>query len=361
MQTALLEEIGLTKGEIAVYLAMLGLGSVTVRPIVDKAKVSYSKIYDILERLINKGLVCFVIKENKRYFEAAPVERIMDYMQDKEKKVHNQKAQLKNLLPELKLKQQLAQYSSIATIYKGIKGLHTAFYSSIKKTNEIFMIEGAKSNTTNTFFKKFAKDAKKIKVISNNKSENIWKNVKYSPQITPATITIFGERVIIIPASKDITLFVIDSKEVADSFKIQFNNLWTQKVNTFQGIKQLRQLWMEKLDFGEYSGFGEGTKIVDALGKDFFINWQKEKEKLGIKGKVLIGKKFKNSITVKKSIAEFRFIDKYENPGITEVFSDRIIVVNFSKEPVAFVIEDKAVAQSHQTYFDLLWKQAKEL
>jgi len=369
MNAALLEEIGLTKGEIAVYLAMLELGSATVRPIVDKAKISYSKIYDILERLIQKGLVGYVIKENKRYFEAAPVERILEYMEDKEKQVNRQKEELKELLPQLKLKQQLSGFKSKSTIYKGIKGLQTAFLSSLNllsKNDEILIIASQQeSSTINIFFNKFVKEVKKrkikMKVLANEHNSQInWLQVKQTHHIVPSTIAIFKNRVIVFPNSREITLFVIDNQEVAKSFKVQFRSWWNQRVRTYQGINQLRELWLEKLNFGDYCGFGEGTKIVKVLGERFFIKWQKEKTKYNIKGKVLIPKQYKNSVTVKKSIAEFRFTSEYENPGVTEVFKDKIIVVNFSDEPVAFVIEDKDVARSHQTYFDLLWKQARK-
>ena len=48
VKTELLEEIGLTKSEIKVYLALLELGSATSGPIVDKSGASSSKIYEIL-------------------------------------------------------------------------------------------------------------------------------------------------------------------------------------------------------------------------------------------------------------------------------------------------------------------------
>ena len=58
-------KIGLTEGEAKVYIALTELGSSTVGPIVKKAKVAYSNVYDILNRLIEKGIVSFITK-NKR-------------------------------------------------------------------------------------------------------------------------------------------------------------------------------------------------------------------------------------------------------------------------------------------------------
>ena len=83
MDTKPLEEIGLTKSEIKVYLALLKLGQTTAGPIVDEAKVTRSKIYDILERLKNKGLVSHIIKESTKYFSATSPTNIIEYLNKK--------------------------------------------------------------------------------------------------------------------------------------------------------------------------------------------------------------------------------------------------------------------------------------
>jgi len=72
MDLELLKEIGLTESETKVYLALLELGSTTKGPIVDKSQVASSKIYELLEKLIQKGLASFVVKSGTKYFEAAP-------------------------------------------------------------------------------------------------------------------------------------------------------------------------------------------------------------------------------------------------------------------------------------------------
>jgi len=364
VQTAILEEIGLTKGEVAAYLALLELGSATVGPIVDKAGVSYSKVYDILERLIDKGLVSYVLREKKKHFEAAPAERIMEYMEEKQRSMSVQKEELQALLPALKLRQGLARFAAEATIYKGLKGLETAFRSSqtlLDDNDEILIIAGTQGPTVNLFLGKFAKACRPdgLRAITNDK--NIpWQKSKLTTQALSATIAVFRNRTIILPAGREIVLFLIESKEVAESFRTQFETMWHQRVTTYEGKEQLRKLWSEKLAYGEYCGFGEGTRIVDTLGKEFFIGWQKEKERNNIRGKVIIGEQYRKSPTVTLSNAAFKFISGYESPGVTEVFKDCVMVVNFSKEPVAFVIHDKDVARSHQLYFDLPWKKATD-
>jgi sugar-specific transcriptional regulator TrmB len=140
-----LEQIGLTKGEIAVYFSLLELGSSTVGPIVDKSKLSSSKIYDVLERLIGKGLVSYVVRENKKYFEAASPNRILDYLKEKEESIRLQQKDIENIMPELLLKQKMAKKTQEVTIYEGIKGIKTAREKSLQtlKKGEEFCILGA--------------------------------------------------------------------------------------------------------------------------------------------------------------------------------------------------------------------------
>ncbi len=57
MNNKLLEEIGLTKGEISVYLALLKIGETTTGKIIEEAQISSGKIYEILDKLIKKGMV----------------------------------------------------------------------------------------------------------------------------------------------------------------------------------------------------------------------------------------------------------------------------------------------------------------
>ena len=58
-----LKKIGLTNGEARVYSSLLNLESSTVGPITKKSGVAYSKIYEVLQRLIEKGMVSFIIKD----------------------------------------------------------------------------------------------------------------------------------------------------------------------------------------------------------------------------------------------------------------------------------------------------------
>src|SRR3989338_8776664 len=101
MNEKLLEEIGLTRGEIAVYTTLLKLGETTTGKIVEEAQISSGKIYEILEKLIKKGLASYIVKEKTKYFSAASPNRILDYVHEREEDLKKKEEELKKELPLL--------------------------------------------------------------------------------------------------------------------------------------------------------------------------------------------------------------------------------------------------------------------
>src|SRR3989344_8998366 len=115
-------KIGLTEGESKVYLALSELGSSSVGPIVKKSRVAYSNIYDILNRLIDKGIVSFIIKNKTKYFQAGPPSNLIYFLDKKQEQIVEQRESLKKMLPELERFQHL-EAKEEAEIFLGNNGL----------------------------------------------------------------------------------------------------------------------------------------------------------------------------------------------------------------------------------------------
>ena len=81
----------LTRGESLVYTALLRLSSSKVAEIVKESHVSYSKVYDVLERLGLKALVSHKTISKIRYFQAVEPYRLYDYIERKEDYVKRQR------------------------------------------------------------------------------------------------------------------------------------------------------------------------------------------------------------------------------------------------------------------------------
>ncbi|MBW3014490.1 helix-turn-helix domain-containing protein [Candidatus Woesearchaeota archaeon] len=376
MNKAILEGIGLTKSEISVYLALLELGSSSTGKIVDKSGASSSKIYEILDRLIQKGLVSYVLKANVKYFEAAPPKRILDYIEEKKASISQQETEVKKLLPELELKRSLAGIGSETQVFKGMKGAKTAFddiLNTLKRNEKYYLFAHSEVKPEfqmflNQIHSKRAKAGIKCDIIVNELARKDWEivaklkgtRIKYVQKelFTPFAFIIYKDKVLISIAS-DQVFIQVKSEKLADGLRSYFDFLWSQKTNTYVGRESLRNLFTEMLEFGDYVVYAEVTRIMDILGADFFLWWQNEKKKRGITSRGIMGEKHRLHKATKSSLTNFKFIPGFENPsGDLFVFKDKVVnVVYTTKEPIAFLIDNKEVADNNRAHFETLWNQ----
>ncbi|MBU1201875.1 MAG: hypothetical protein KKA51_05210 [Nanoarchaeota archaeon] len=386
MQIELLEEIGLTKSEIKTYYALLELGSTTTGKIVDKAGVASSKIYEILDKLMDKGLANFIIKGSTKYFEAASPKRIIDYIDERQAEIARQKNELKKLLPELELKRQLSKYKSEAKIYKGYKGIETAFYEALDLLNkgDEMLVTGipSRSKYLNRFFVKFgSKRANKnilMRAIFNEEARGEAQTehekvklmkIKYIPQITPAAINIFKNRVLIFPETKDEPILVaIDNKEVAESFRVQFEMMWSQDTTVTKGFEELKKILINFIDTipkGEtYNvlGAGYGEKEMTDKYVEVFREVHKYRTAKGVQAKMLFQNKTEENIKKVPSLQKYTDIKflpyNQESPAEIMVSKDKtILLIQEGKEPTIITIDNPAISGAFLKNFELVWNQ----
>jgi len=246
MDTRILQKIGLTEGETKVYLALLQKGSVTTGPIVDAAKVSRSKIYHILERLIEKGLVATIIKSKTKYFQAANPQRLCDYIFRKEKELEENKKQVLLLIPQLALHQKMAVEEE-AAIYRGIEGIKTArelALTVLKKGETFYCLAANKINllALQSYWHGFHLRRVKLGIrakyliqedsrqemgkVSDYKAENLLIESRYLDHAGPVHIDIFGDYVVTCIIHGTYTSFLIKNKYVADYYRAYFEKAW---------------------------------------------------------------------------------------------------------------------------------------
>ena len=68
METAILQDLGLTNAEIKIYIALLELGVATAGPIIDRTRLQNSVVHMTLHKLGDKGFVTFVKKGKIKHF-----------------------------------------------------------------------------------------------------------------------------------------------------------------------------------------------------------------------------------------------------------------------------------------------------
>ncbi|HLC73302.1 MAG TPA: helix-turn-helix domain-containing protein, partial [Candidatus Nanoarchaeia archaeon] len=214
-------------------------------PITEKSGVAKSIIYQLLEKLIQKGLVSYITKEKTRYYQASDPHKLIEYIEENEKKLAENKNKIENLIPTLLAKQNQNKEQT-ATIYEGFKGMiavHEHTYLKLEKGDEFFYL-GIAPEQPEHFHAYWQRDhLRRAKagihcklLFHPNTDKKILKNrnsyklcdARYMPTEinTPAWIMGYKDVTVIgFPSSNPITLEIVN-QEIADSFKSYFEEFW---------------------------------------------------------------------------------------------------------------------------------------
>ena len=234
MDTKNLEKIGLTRNESTIYISLLKLGITSVQNLVKESELHRSRVYDSLESLQRKGLVSFIIKDYKKYFQAVKPEKLLDYIDE-------QKEIIKKILPDLKEIEGLKREEISASVYKGKEGLKTIHSEMLKEGKDI-MVLGAKAliySELQYFLPNFEKERLK----KGMKWICLWDKEEYKKRITNkisikervlpkgfdsnSVINIFGNKIaIVLWKEKYPSGFMIDNRDIANAFRKWFDIIY---------------------------------------------------------------------------------------------------------------------------------------
>lgn len=245
MDAALLEDIGLSPREAKAYQALLELGLTTVGPLIKKSGVPSSKIYETLDRLAKKGFVSSVVKDGRKHFQAAPPEQILSFLEERKERISEE------LVPKLKALQ-LGRREYGATAYEGLRGLKSVYERMLRevKKNEEILVLGAPLKAQEllepfllNWNKRRIKKKIAMRVIYHPEAKKYAEirarmpltQVRYAQrsELAPSWIDIFADFVVIFDLSQDTPLaFFIQSKGIAENYRIYFEDIWQSSVKS---------------------------------------------------------------------------------------------------------------------------------
>ncbi|MBI2499211.1 hypothetical protein HYV88_03125 [Candidatus Woesearchaeota archaeon] len=235
-----LKKFGLSEKEGKVYLSCLGLGETTAIDISIKSNLPRTLIYDILERLINLGLVSYNIKANKKHFTAAEPQELLRILKEKEESI-------KEILPNLEELQKLKGVKRPKVeVYEGIEGMKTVMDNILKAGINEFLGYGSSKSSfpiIPAFMEKWHTQRVKqkifMKIIYNDSLEahkrvNEYKQTlkyaqyKFMPikANSPTATIIYGNKIALQSWTKEPFAVLIDNEEMAKNQRRYFEELW---------------------------------------------------------------------------------------------------------------------------------------
>ncbi len=233
---SILEELGLSKGEVKVYLALLELDISKVGTLIEKTEMASSAVHNALLTLSNKGLISHVKKGQIKLYQAAPPKYIGNFAEQRLEKFNE-------LLPELEEKQRKNNEKQEAEVFIGFKGITTMLNLLIEdsKKGETYMFFASMSpedrnKEIQAFYEKydfkrkekglFVRGLATLKLKPYFQDRNKVLHVKYTSFPIPKNISIVNDKVTIISWSDKPVGFLIRSKQIADSYRDLFEEIW---------------------------------------------------------------------------------------------------------------------------------------
>lgn len=241
MNKETLISLGLSNREAETYFTLLHTEEALASEISEKTKESRTNTYDTLNALIKKGLVSYVVKNNKKYFLATDPKKLLDWLEYKKEIINKDEEKVKELIPEL-LKIRLPKEKKvIVEVYEGKEGIRTMLNESIdsaKETGELLIfgaISGYLRELDPIYHERYFKERAKAKV----KTRYIFIEGEHPPKAPNAeykflpshyksfaATAIHGEEVSFWLLTKPETIILIKNKEFAETYKNNFEALW---------------------------------------------------------------------------------------------------------------------------------------
>ena len=234
-----LEQLGLTRIEAEVYIALLKIGSTTTGPLVKASELHRATVYDVLKRLMEKGLVNYIIKEKTKYFEATAPEHLLDIVQEQKNNIEKKEKIAKTAIEKLEKIKQLAKQKQTAHIFAGKRGVKTVFDDILKyKENWVIGSSGKFKEILGPYFFQFQNRKKQLKIHTKLIVSERVKGTDIETMVpgerrfvskeyeSPISTIIYGGKVATFILLENPMAFLIESEEAADSYRNYFSMLW---------------------------------------------------------------------------------------------------------------------------------------
>lgn len=239
MDNELLKKLGLTEGESKIYICLLNLGSSQASKIQENVKLERRSVYDILNKLIEKGLVSYIDENKVRKFKVANPSLLIDYLEDKKSGIEKLKKEVKNQLPEMMSLFNESKSSINSEVFHGEDGIKTVWNDFLNYKEHFWIGSGNYvPDKFPLFYANWTKRRieKKLKVhhlFRHDKKGHInefsYQDYRFLPEEftgNPAAICIWGNKVGHFLFGKELFAFVIESKELSENYNKYFDYLW---------------------------------------------------------------------------------------------------------------------------------------
>jgi|SRR3989344_754868 len=224
-------DAGLTKTEAKIYLAVLQLGPSNAGLVSRRSGVHRRSVYDAFDRLIEKGIVGYILENNKRLYQATNPRKFLDIIKEKE-------INISSIMPELESQFNFLRKKEQTNFYKGKEGIKSVFEDMLNQKEEILVLGAGTiaKEIVKYYFPRYeqrrAENKIKVKYIYDEKDRRDRSfplaEIKYMPSkyMSNVAYNVYGNKVAIILWDEKPLVVVINNEKFSEGFRRYFNCMW---------------------------------------------------------------------------------------------------------------------------------------
>jgi sugar-specific transcriptional regulator TrmB len=231
-----LKLFGLTQGEIKVYSAILHIGVSSINGIHEKTGMERRGIYDIINKLIEKGLISYTIEQGKRTYQCAPPNKLKEEVKNKEEELEK----FEKAIPEIEDIYRSARPRISFEIFRGKEGIKAVFEDMLNYKDNYFIggrwyvakemplywlhYDRKRTEAGIRWHNLVLHDAPKTPT----KKLVLVKKLPKDFNGNPTIIWIYGNKVAHVIWGSEFIALMMESKDIAENYKKYFKYLWNR-------------------------------------------------------------------------------------------------------------------------------------
>lgn len=239
-----LENIGFTKNEAGVYVALLELGRGTVAKIAERAGINRTTGYNLLSTLVQRGMVSSSGKGARQEYVAESPDRLVAYMKKEAEDLVANLSSASALVPELKSIHNVSERPKVR-FYEGKEGLESVYEDTLTshETIRAYAAVDDMHKTLPEYFSKYYQRRVKENIairaiipataVGKDRAEKDRAEMRETALVPSETfsftpeINIYDNKVMIASWREQLGI-IIESAEIADAMKKIYELAWAE-------------------------------------------------------------------------------------------------------------------------------------
>jgi len=382
---ALWAKLGFSAGEGRVYEAIMNSDNATLQHVHEQTGIERRNVYDIINKLISKGLVSYFTENNHKVYRLTSPKNILSFLEEEEKGIGEKKAILSAELPSLMKMHEAAKPKFDVKIYRGKQGIKSLFNEMLDYSDHYYIggnwgiVKYVGKEWYGSWMEKRVERKIRMHDIITASAKFM---AEYPPPKeyyefrvlppemgSPNVICIFGNRVVNIFWGETLFAFQIENAEIAKNYLSYFKYLWkaldsiAKVYYGFDGMKAVHEHTYSRLSKGdEYFYIGGPPSQSESL-HSYWRYDHVRRAKAGIGCRILFHPKMKRKEVANRNTyagCDARYMPVEINSPVWLLgYKDVIAMQVLAKNPITIEITNKEIADSFRAYFEEFWKKSR--